>query len=154
MPSMNIAEHFDLPELHDHRAGRDRGPSPCPPQRARSDEAAYTRRTLDPQTPSGWEQVGDVIARQENNDSLGSRPRNLRASVRAHAVGHSPHRATGPTKVGCPQGLAEVPTAPHKVSPFGLAKSNSHLWRAQFVPITPRNCGHSRLVMVSLFLCR
>ena len=29
MPSMNIAEHFDLPELHDHRAVGIAGPSPC-----------------------------------------------------------------------------------------------------------------------------
>jgi len=35
----------------------------------------------------------------------------------------------------------------------GKAKSNSHLSRAQSVPNLPRNCGHSRLIMVSLFLC-
>jgi hypothetical protein len=35
----------------------------------------------------------------------------------------------------------------------GKAKSNSHLSRAQFVPNMPCNCGHSRQIMVSLFLC-
>jgi hypothetical protein len=33
------------------------------------------------------------------------------------------------------------------------ANSNDDLPHAQFVPITPGNCGHSRLIMVSLFLC-
>jgi hypothetical protein len=33
------------------------------------------------------------------------------------------------------------------------ANSNNDLPRAQFVPNMPRNCGHSRLIMVSLFLC-
>jgi hypothetical protein len=35
-----------------------------------------------------------------------------------------------------------------------MAKSNSDLSRAQFVPNTVRICGHSRLITVSLFLCR
>jgi hypothetical protein len=35
----------------------------------------------------------------------------------------------------------------------GEAKSNSHLSRAQFVPNRARNAGHSRQIMVSLFLC-
>jgi hypothetical protein len=40
-----------------------------------------------------------------------------------------------------------------KVYPFGLAKSNNQLPRAQIVPNTPWNCGHSQPVMVSPFLC-
>jgi hypothetical protein len=32
------------------------------------------------------------------------------------------------------------------------ANSNNDLPRAQFVPNTPRNCGHSRLIMVCLLL--
>jgi hypothetical protein len=35
----------------------------------------------------------------------------------------------------------------------GKAKSNSQLSRAQFVPNTARNGGHSRQIMVSYFLC-
>jgi hypothetical protein len=35
----------------------------------------------------------------------------------------------------------------------GKAKSNSHLSRAQFAPNMARNCGRSRLIMVSPFLC-
>jgi hypothetical protein len=33
------------------------------------------------------------------------------------------------------------------------ANSNNDLPRAQFVPNTPYNCGHSRLAMVSVFVC-
>jgi hypothetical protein len=33
------------------------------------------------------------------------------------------------------------------------ADSNNELPRAQSVPDTPRNCGHPRLIMVSVFLC-
>jgi hypothetical protein len=41
-----------------------------------------------------------------------------------------------------------------KVYPFGLAKSNNQQPRAQIVPNTPCNCGHSQLAKVSPFLCR
>jgi hypothetical protein len=35
----------------------------------------------------------------------------------------------------------------------GRSKSNNDFPRAQFVPNTPRNRGHSRPIMVSHFLC-
>jgi hypothetical protein len=38
--------------------------------------------------------------------------------------------------------------------PFRPGKSNNDLRRAQFVPNTARNCGHSRLFVVSFFICR
>jgi hypothetical protein len=58
------------------------------------------------------------------------------------------------------QALAEslLPDGPRQVcvaagSHSTRGYSSNDLSRAQFVPNTARNCGHSRLAMVSLFLC-
>jgi hypothetical protein len=77
MPSMNVAEHFDLPELRDHRAV-----GIAAHRHARLKEHIRTRLHIRvgrwiPRLRQAGMQVGDVIGRQENNDSLGSTERSI-----------------------------------------------------------------------------
>ena len=73
----------------------------------------------------------------------------VHAMARAACLVAADRNSVSPKHRSAPVDSAATPSA----ASCGLGKSNGPSLRAQFVPNTPRTCGHSRLTAVSLFLC-